>query len=72
MFADRKQAVAFALLGLVMVLWAGNSIIARAMSRLASRSEIDWRLSKDFFPRARAISTLACSLRKYRRRGISV
>ncbi len=31
MLADRKQAVAFALLGLVMVLWAGNSIIARAM-----------------------------------------
>ncbi|HWK40406.1 MAG TPA: DMT family transporter [Croceibacterium sp.] len=31
MFADRKQAVAFALLGLVMVFWAGNSIVARAV-----------------------------------------
>ena len=28
---DRQQARAFALLGLVMVLWAGNSIIGRAV-----------------------------------------
>src|SRR5690606_36944797 len=31
MFPDRRQAIAFALLGLVMVLWAGNSIVARAI-----------------------------------------
>lgn len=31
MLADRRQTQAFALLGLVMVLWAGNSIIARAV-----------------------------------------
>lgn len=31
MFADRQQARAFALLGLVMVLWAGNAIVARAV-----------------------------------------
>lgn len=31
MVSDRKQAQAFALLGLVMVLWAGNSIVARAV-----------------------------------------
>ncbi len=31
MFSDRRQATAFALLGLVMVLWAGNSIVARAV-----------------------------------------
>ncbi|SRR5690554_2655271 len=31
MFAGRPQARAFALLGLVMLLWAGNSIIARAV-----------------------------------------
>lgn len=31
MFADRQQARAFALLGLVMVLWAGNAIVGRAV-----------------------------------------
>jgi len=31
MFSDRNQARAFALLGLVMLFWAGNSIIARAV-----------------------------------------
>ena len=31
MFADRSQARAFALLGLVMLLWAGNSIVGRAV-----------------------------------------
>ena len=31
MSADRRQLVAFALLGIVMVLWAGNSIVARAV-----------------------------------------
>jgi drug/metabolite transporter (DMT)-like permease len=31
MFADRQQARAFLLLGLVMMLWAGNSIVARAV-----------------------------------------
>jgi drug/metabolite transporter (DMT)-like permease len=31
MFADRQHARAFALLGLVMLLWAGNSIVARAV-----------------------------------------
>jgi len=31
MHADRRQLTAFALLGLVMVLWAGNSIVARAV-----------------------------------------
>jgi len=31
MFADRDRARAFALLGLVMLLWAGNSIVARAV-----------------------------------------
>lgn len=31
MFADRRQTLAFALLGLVMMLWAGNSIVARAV-----------------------------------------
>src|SRR5687768_11340146 len=29
--ADRRQLTAFALLGLVMVLWAGNSIVGRAV-----------------------------------------
>ena len=28
---DRRHAQAFALLGLVMILWAGNSIVARAV-----------------------------------------
>jgi drug/metabolite transporter (DMT)-like permease len=31
MFADRQQARAYALLGLVMLLWAGNSIVGRAV-----------------------------------------
>jgi drug/metabolite transporter (DMT)-like permease len=31
MFADRQHARAFALLGLVMLLWAGNSIVGRAV-----------------------------------------
>ena len=31
MHADRRQLTAFALLGLVMVLWAGNSIVGRAV-----------------------------------------
>ncbi len=31
MFSDRRQLTAFALLGLVMVFWAGNSIVARAV-----------------------------------------
>jgi drug/metabolite transporter (DMT)-like permease len=31
MFADRQHARAFALLGLVMLLWAGNAIVARAV-----------------------------------------
>ena len=31
MQADRRQLTAFALLGLVMVLWAGNSIVGRAV-----------------------------------------
>jgi drug/metabolite transporter (DMT)-like permease len=31
MFADRQQARAFALLGLVMLLWAGNAIVGRAV-----------------------------------------
>lgn len=31
MFSDRRQLAAFALLGLVMVFWAGNSIVARAV-----------------------------------------
>ena len=31
MSADRRQLTAFALLGLVMVLWAGNSIVGRAV-----------------------------------------
>jgi drug/metabolite transporter (DMT)-like permease len=31
MHADRRQLQAFALLGIVMVLWAGNSIVARAV-----------------------------------------
>ena len=31
MHVDRRQLVAFALLGVVMVLWAGNSIVARAV-----------------------------------------
>jgi drug/metabolite transporter (DMT)-like permease len=31
MSLDRRQAQAFALLGIVMVLWAGNSIVARAV-----------------------------------------
>src|SRR5690606_25395269 len=31
MFADRDRARAFALLGLVMLLWAGNAIVARAV-----------------------------------------
>ena len=31
MHSDRRQLHAFALLGIVMVLWAGNSIVARAV-----------------------------------------
>ena len=31
MSASRRQLTAFALLGLVMVLWAGNSIVGRAV-----------------------------------------
>ena len=31
MAADRQQARAFALLGLVMIFWAGNSIVGRAV-----------------------------------------